>query len=663
MHDHKIEIENKIRTYGPIIKNIGFNPYPVANNIPDFANSVLFPEVIGTGLYVEFWEEQFDRCLNGYKTGGLRLPGFFYEYLNFNTIDGPRGPTPPDFIDLHYEMSVAVEEIKKYNIPGIIMPKARRKGISFFGTMIVNHGIRFIDRYRFGLAAGLETYCDGFRLKLYRTYNVVPPEMRVNHLIRADDHFKVGYEMRTEQGFQERVNAEGFFKTMFDKAEKLEGEYFNDVFLEEAGQFPLVSEVQESIAPALKDGEKWVGTFYVFGTGGNVQKSSKQFKQLWHAADILGFVKFFIPGKRFYFPYLRRNEGEVYTPNLDKKYPDLKPEQLLGCEDTEAAAESIDAELTNLMKLIEKSKYIKFKQNYPKIVEDVFTSSGTNHFNIEKMYAQAYEIDGQEKKYVEYYLDWVRDEDGEIEIPLEVRFRLPDETTPKWKIIKVFKMPQPDIRNLDVAGIDGYNEDKTDTTKSLGAMVVLRQYDKFPFMSDAKDMPGIVPVLLFYERPPIKEQFWEICLMISVAYNLIGNTMISAESDNIIKFYKDEGCKRYLARRPRSFDAPYSKVHHDYGVKMTTYSKPKMLSVVQSWIEKFVQFCWFIEIINDGIAYDAENIGTDWDSIDATGLAIMRIMDMKVKIRHSAEEKSINTNLNLPSYRTVDGEMEQYFDN
>jgi len=80
------------------------------------------------------------------------------------------------------------------------------------GVMMFNNGIRFIDRYRAGLAAGLETYCDGFRLKLYRVYNITSPEMMVNHLLRAEDQFQIGYEEGTAQGFQKVVNADIFFK-------------------------------------------------------------------------------------------------------------------------------------------------------------------------------------------------------------------------------------------------------------------------------------------------------------------------------------------------------------------------------------------------------------------------------------------------------------------
>lgn len=657
MNELKQRLEEPFKNYLPIIKNVGFNPCPVNNKIPDFANSILFPENVGTGLYVEWWEEQIYRCLNGYKTGGLDLPGPYYEYLNFSTIDGPRGPITPYFVDMQYQIAHAVHQAKLAHLPGVIIPKKRRAGLSFLGVMYVNHGIRFIDRYRAGIAAGLEAYCDGFRLKLYRTYNITAPEFAINHLIRSDNHFKIGYEERTLQGFQEKIYAEVFFKTMKDKAEKMEGEYFNDVFLEESGQFPLVGDVRESILPALKDGEQFIGFMFIYGTGGEMQKSSKQFKGLWHSADILDIMKIFIPGKRYYVPYVRREEGECITPNLDKDYPDLKPEQLLGCEDVDAADESINRSLAEYAKLPEKKTYIKFKQGYPKTVEDVFTSSGTNHFNTEKLYNQSYEIESSDRKHSEWILDFVKDNTGDIVRPFQVTRDIPKKSTPEWKKVKLIKFPQPDIRDLDVAGVDGYNEDKTDTTKSLGAYVILRQYNKFPFLNDAKDNPGIMPIALYYGRPPVKELFWEIGLQLSVMYNLVGNTMISAESDAMIQYYKTEGAAKFLSRRPKSFDAPNSKLNHDFGVKMTQSSKPKMLGLVQSWVESYIQYCWFIEIINDCIAYDFAQIGTDWDSTDAVGNALMRIIDMNKKIQVSATPTIQLHNIGLPSYEEWDGEI------
>ena len=653
MVDQKLKsrLEDGFNNYLPIIKNKGFDPCPVANNIPDFANSLLNPEVVGTSLYTEWWYEQFDRCENGYKTGGLTLPGPYYEYLNFSVIDGPRGPTTPYFVDLHYQLSDIICEVKRNHMPGVIIPKKRRAGISFFGVMMVNHGIRFIDRYRAGIAAGLDTWSEGFRLKLYRVYNSTAPEMRINHLIRADDQFKVGYEYRTAQGFQDKEFASVFFKTMKDKAEKFEGEYFHDVFLEESGQFPLCNEARESIDPAMKDGEAHIGTFYIYGTGGNMAKGSKQFKEIYHSADILGFVKLFIPGKRYYVPYVVRAENESNVPNI-KSNTSYEPEQILGCEDIVAAQIAIDTEDAEYIKLPEKKSYIKHRQAYPNTVKDVFTSSGSNNFDAEKLYTQAYEIESTLPKYDTWWFDFVRDDKGDVVLPLKVTRNLPTTKTKDWQKVMILKDygPLPDIKDLDVIGVDGYNEDQTQTSKSLGAIVGVRQYDKFKFLADAKKYNGPVPFLLYYSRPPRKEQFWEISLMISIWVNALKNTMISAESDAVIQFYKEHGATKYLAKRPKSFDAPNSKLMNDFGAKMTITSKPKMLGLLQSYIDFYIQYCWFIEMINDGIAYDEDNIGTDWDSMDALGLALMRIKDMNIKPQFSAPSTTPMTNIGLPRF-------------
>ena len=78
----------KLHKYTPLIKLKGFDPSPVAGKIPIWADSRSNPDVIGTSNYEEFWEEQYDRCINGYRTGGLDISGRYYFYLNFVIING-----------------------------------------------------------------------------------------------------------------------------------------------------------------------------------------------------------------------------------------------------------------------------------------------------------------------------------------------------------------------------------------------------------------------------------------------------------------------------------------------------------------------------------------------------------------------------------------------
>jgi hypothetical protein len=138
--------------------------------------------------------------------------------------------------------------------------------------------------------------------------------------------------------------------------------------------------------------------------------------------------------------------------------------------------------------------------------------------------------------------------------------------------------------------------------------------------------------------------------MASVLYNLQKNTMVSAEADLVIQFYKNHACTKYLSPRPKSFDSPNSELNNDYGAKMTVYSKPRMVGLLQSWVLDNIVWCFFLRTIQDLICYDDQNIGTDYDSADALGLILMRIEDMKKKPR-LLEDKELNETLMLPSYQ------------
>ena len=117
------------KPYVPIVKKRGFDPAPMAGRIPIYADSKVNPKVVLTNAYKNFWDEQFDRCLNGYTTAGLFIPGRYYFYLNFVVLQGLYGPTYPMYVDLDLEYFRLVEYVKKLHKMGIISPKARRKGI------------------------------------------------------------------------------------------------------------------------------------------------------------------------------------------------------------------------------------------------------------------------------------------------------------------------------------------------------------------------------------------------------------------------------------------------------------------------------------------------------------------------------------------------------
>jgi hypothetical protein len=110
--------------------------------------------VAGTKSYNEFWDEEFNRIINGYepiidgKKSGLRISGEFYFYLNYCRIKKivvDKHGTPkdiegfPDFLVMdfyYYKELEARENPEKLGLPGeyrksMVVTKSRRKGFSF----------------------------------------------------------------------------------------------------------------------------------------------------------------------------------------------------------------------------------------------------------------------------------------------------------------------------------------------------------------------------------------------------------------------------------------------------------------------------------------------------------------------------------------------------
>jgi len=538
---------------------------------------------------------------------------------------------------------------------GIVSVKARRKGLSEKAQAILAHGLRFIEGYRGAITAGIETYTTGLRNKFDATQNSIIKDFRLNVLVDNEKQYKIGYEVKDPIGGYIESGYGGIlsFETMYDDPTKLEGEYFHDVILEESGRYKHCGATVSSIKPALEFGSQMIGTFYIYGTGGNILSTSKDFKDFWDNAETYGLERFWVPGTRLYYPFFGNKLEEFITdpdsgiqfdsiPNLRH----LTKEQRVGVEDIKAAEEYILRKRIEYSKLPNKKKLKEHNQAYPLTVEEAFTSGGSNNFNDEKIYDKLFQIEGDPNNYRPVILEWVTDSKGQnianLGFELRVKCRPATKDDPDWKIGYEYQGPMPDYYDLDVGGIDGYNQDITQVSRSLGSMTVVRQGNKVNLV-DKGIHKGLYPVFLYYKRPPRKEEFFDMCLKIAVYYRLKKNTMVNAEQDFVIDYFIKNGGTNYLSIRPKSFDAPKTKQVHKYGAKMTGFSKEMILGVVQTWVENYVDLCPFPEMLRDLLAYDEEYIGTDWDSVDALAYAIMRVEDMKTRPRKSDDFADVNT--------------------
>ena len=640
----------KPKAYTPIIKRKGFDPSPVAGKIPFFADGRINPDGIGTSMYNEFWLEQIDYCENGYTTAGLWIPGRYYYYLNFVQLAGLMGPQYPFYVDFDLEFFRTVHAVKKFKKKGIVGLKARRKGLSEkIQGGVLGYGCRFTPQYRGAITAGRERYVIGLKKKFENSENNIVDEFKLHTLINNMKTYECGFEVKNNRGQYEPggLNAQIFIETMYDSPNKLEGEFFHDVVLEESGEYETADDVVSSIEPALEFGAELMGTFYIYGTAGNILTTSRAFKEFYDNSESLGYVKLWVPGTRLYFPFFGNDkQDKYYDPETDETFDPipnlrhLKPYQRVGCEDINAAEKEI-LRKREVYKLLNKKKKLKeHLQNYPLTEEEAFSSSGSNNFNSEKLLQTLMQIEGDPNLVKPYVLEWVKIRDGDmmkIKSPLEVKMRPAKDNDPEWKLVWIYQMPRPDIVDLDIGGFDSYNQDLTETSKSLGATNIVRRGNKLlghrEGIHDAE-----YPVALHYARPPRKELSYEIGLMMAVLYNTKRNMMINAEQDFAIDYFIKNGGTQYLALRPKAFDTPNTRQVHKYGAKMTGANKDNVLGVLQTMVEDYAEYFPFLRQVRDLMAYDEILVGEgDWDSADALALAKMRIVDMKTSPRDKEE--------------------------
>jgi hypothetical protein len=633
--------------YIPRIKKKGFCPNPVAVNggPPAYADSISFPEVEGTTAHTDWWMEQFDICKNGYTTGGIFIPGRYYYYLNFCYISTVgRGYHHPDYVDYDLEYAELVDEAKRSK-KGIIGLKRRRAGFSEkWVNMVGNYGMRFGSSieygpkgYSAGIVSGLSTYSEELGKKLLNTNHLMAPELSL-HIPKQGDDWEIYYVEETKNKNSKKAGTFGKVKirTANTNSGVMKGERYDDVAFEEAGEFELLTECLGDTEACFKVGDLMVGTPYIYGTGGNISKGSKTFMELWHNAEVNHLLK-----TEAYLGRLRnkhyigstnvKGEIEFDCPNImeivDKH--GLSMEQVLGCEDVKEAEKIVLTERADLLKKGQTIKYYKSLQTDPVNDREAFMKFNANQYPLEILALREADLLIQDfKNYRAYKPSWKMDINGAIKLPLEIELTpIPDEEQlfmGDYVFIHNDHLIPKNIKNLYYAGLDGYDIDLSQVSKSLGAMCIGTRMNNVPGVRN-KQVVAIV-----YCRPSRKERFYELCAMMSVRFSLIGATMCDARSPGVIEWYKRNGFTKYLAKRPQSVESEFSEQIHDYGYKQTPFSKQIAIGKVQSWCVDEGPYCDFELMLKDLRDYDETAAGTDWDLHDALQDMLIGIDDKPV---------------------------------
>ncbi len=382
-------------------------------------------------------------------------------------------------------------------------------------------------------------------------------------------------------------------------------------------------------------------------TGGDIDKGSRDFKKAWSRSqqdnfcEVNRFIRFVVDAKRFYF-YGSSSNPHQQLPLDSPLFKLYKPHELIGVECIESSEKDIKKRREDFMKAGNIKDYNEFVQNNPLNEAEIFKKTVVNDFNSLKLAEQSDKIFSQPKRYNRYKLEFVLDDKKMIKMPYEVTLvpAQPHEDENECCWIIDTELYRKGYRNLYSAGADSYDQDRSKTSKSLGAMCVTIR------MNSIEHALKKVPVAVIRCRPKRKEKFYELCLKLCVYYDLIGQLLVDVRNPGIIQYFKERGCEKYLAIRPQKFEKTDSSQQHEYGLSLNTYSKPLMVSMMQSNIEDHIQDHWFDHedengprLIGEVQNYDEVEIGSDNDLADAWGLSLVQDVSCEFRpVDNSATE-------------------------
>ena len=554
--------------------------------------------------YEEYWARETERCLYGYKPKGYnKISGKYYYYLNYYRIlgnDGTKGNRKtliyPWYRDMDHEYFDLFDQCKEEN-KGMIVIKARDKGFSYMNSGILAHEFTFFPHSEVGIAAGLQVTADAFFDKVKKGVNNIHPNFRHSWLKDTDTMLKSGYKKKNKDGKWETGGYQSVVhcRTM-DNPEVYKGERLSVMVFEEAGEFKSLMNAYMSSKACFMDGDLQFGVPIVGGTGGDIEKASKDFMEMYYEADAFNLINIFIPASKVYYGYFDVKTGQ---------------------SDMEGAEEKIMEDRTKLQDAGKEKAYNLHIQNYPMTVEEAFLKTKSNFFDLSLINMQRSKILANvdfEYQLQTGFLDW--NDEGGVDW-------FADANGP----VKVLHHPMPEVSGLDIGGIDSYDQDRAGRSESLGSAIIYRRFMDM-------DSPGDCVVAEYTERPRTAEQFWDNCLKLAVYYN--AKMLVEYTKIGILDYFRRNDGLKYLKEKPVTAHSPGTLTRNRYGVHMNKQVKALMINVIDDYIKTNVEDVWFIEILNELADFGIRNT----DRAMAFGLCLLHNLDnFKRRIVKTEEKK------------------------
>lgn len=270
----------------------------------------------GTTDYVRFWDQETQRCLNGYVApDGDAITGYHYFYLNYFPIMNlkeveytdrygqlrkrrERIFAFPDFYDYDYYYFNAIEEAEDTGKHMAVL-KARQKGYSFKGASMLVRNYFLIKGSKNFAVASEQKYLtgDGLLTKAWQGMDFIDKntawakQRLVSTRLERTSGYKIKDEFgkETEGGYLSSITG----ITLKNDPERIRGTRGRLILWEEAGKFPDIKQAWAVEQPAVEtdDGVAF-GLMVAYGTGGSEGADFEGLKDMFYHPEGFNILSF-----------------------------------------------------------------------------------------------------------------------------------------------------------------------------------------------------------------------------------------------------------------------------------------------------------------------------------------------------------------------------------
>lgn len=617
----------------------------------------------GTRDYKDYWDEQLNRCINGYSVGGQHITGHHYGYLNFaqikliddsegksidKNLKGVSGKKVVSFPSFWDGDALYFNTLKEAQDKGLhlCVGKARRKGYSYKNGWVAGNTYNTIKnsmtilgahekKFLYG-GAGITKMTKDY-LEFLNEHTAWTKRRQISSKIEElrASYIKYINGVPIESGYKSTILS----LTFKDNPDAARGKDAQLIFFDEAGKWPnLLSSIKATLE-TLKDGVFTTGIMVVFGTGGEDNNDWADFNELFYNPEPYGFIAL----DNIWDEDLAGTKSGFFVPSYMNKtgFMDDQGNSMV------TEAKKWEAEKRDYIGKTAKSRSAldSFVTENPWCPKEAFQITRGRIFPVAELQRHlAYLDTNKEANYLgtKGYLYY--DEAGKVKFQVDESRIAADYPTKKNEeegCVTIWEPPPQEgiPYGLYIAGCDPYDHDRSETG-SLGSVFIFKQINH---LGETYDWP----VAEYTGRPDRASMFYENVTKLLEYYNAI--CLYENQVKGLHQYMDTKNKSHFLKDQPLIIKdiIKDSKVNREKGIHMNVIIKDYCERITRDWLlEEYspgklnLTKIYSKPLLKELIAYDDKG---NFDRAIAFMLSILhRLENHKIKVTKLNEREFID---------------------